>query len=176
VITLNEKVIATVACRVLSIYSIIKGLERSVYLITLPFLFEDIDKNALFSIIFIYVIPSITLIITAILLWVKASRISELIIPSSNESEINKIDLNIIELQSVAFSVVGLIVLVRLIPDTLDIIPQIKHLSGDNVPFRSIFKLEIVISIVETIIKLIIGLLLLFKSSGFVGMLRKTRT
>lgn len=175
VITLNEKVITTIACRVLSIYTVIKGLERSFYLFGIPFITDQLDKNTLINILFIYVVPSILIIVMGVLLWLMAPRISERMIPSRNDREINKIDLDIIELQSAAFSVVGLVVLIRLIPDIFNIVPQIAQLSGDFIPTGTVFRLEIKISIIRTFIKLIIGLLLLFKSSGIVGVVKNLR-
>lgn len=175
---LNEKGIATIACKVLSIYSVIKGMERISYMISImlqPSLSQGFDNGMISQMIYISIIPSVTLIIIGILLWAMSSRISEIMVNNINGSIVNRSEINILELQSAAFSVVGLLILVNLISEISSLIPQIAELSGEYIPTGTTYRLKVKVSMIEAGVKLILGLLLLFKSSGLVGVVKNLR-
>ena len=175
---MNEKGIAKIACKVLSIYSVIKGMERIAYLISItlqPSLNQGFDKGMISQMIFISIIPSITLIIIGVILWVMSSKISELMVNDTDGRIVNRTEINIIEFQSAVFSVVGLLILVNLISEISSLIPQIAELSGEYIPTGTTYRLKVKVSIIEIVVKLIIGLLLLFKASGLVGVVKNLR-
>lgn len=171
---MSEKNIAKIACRVIAIYIMIKGLEQAFYLFGIfyykPSVIQGFDRNTIIQMILGSIIPLAFYIILGIILWVKATKISNYMIDDDTEN--NKTNINVNRLQSAAFSVVGLIILVKLIPEILNFIPRLAYFSGDYIPKETIIWLEIKVSIIGIVIKFIIGLLLLFKSRGLVGFIK----
>lgn len=171
---MSEKSIAKIACRVIAIYIMIKGIEYISCFFSMslqPYFGQGIDKNMMLQMILGSILPSVILIILGIILWVKATKISDYMI--DDDVEANKTNINVNELQSAAFSVVGLMILIKLIPEISNLIPRLAYFTGEYIPKETIVWLEIKISIIGMIIKLIIGLLLLFKSRGLVGFIKK---
>ena len=172
---MNEKNIANIACKVLSIYVIVLGIKQISYLLGISltgYLNLGFSNNTIIQAVFISILPSIILIITGLILWIKSKKISSHMICENEAIETHKTSIDVYELQSAAFSIVGIVILINLIPDIGALISKQAIFSGDYIPKETIYRFEIKVSITEMIIRFIIGLLLLFKSKGLVGFIK----
>lgn len=172
---MNEKSIANIACKVLAIYVIILGIKNISYLLSIslfPYISQGFNKSTIIQMIFVSILPSIIYITMGLVLWFKSIKISNYMIHDNEDILIEKSKLDVIELQTVAFSVVGLVILVNLIPDFFRLLSKLLYFKSGYIPKESVEQLEIKISIIEIIIRFIVGLLLLLKSRGVVGFIK----
>lgn len=172
---MNEKNIANIACKVLSIYVIVLGIKQISYLLSISlsgYLSLGFDRDIIIHAIFISILPSIILIAIGLILWIKSKKISSYMICENESIEANEKRINVYKLQSAAFSIIGIVILINLIPDIGNLISNLAVLSGKSIPKETIFRFEIKVSLTEIIIRFIIGLLLLFKSEGLTGFIR----
>lgn len=172
---LNEKNIANIACKVLSIYIIVLGIKHISFLLSVSlsgYISLGFNKSTIIQAVFISILPSIILIVAGLILWIKSAKISSHMICDNESIETNKTSINFYQLQSAAFSIVGIIILINLIPDIGSLISKLAFFTGDYIPKQTIYRFEIKVSITEMIIRFIIGLLLLLKSKGLVGFIK----
>lgn len=172
---MRERKIALIACKVLSIYVFVQGIVHISNFITL-FLIPLLDQSFIISfksqIVVMSLVPAFILLILAIVLWLKAEEISKLIITEEDNLDNNR-TLNIEELQSIALSIVGIVILVSVIPAFFREIPNMLQLRNEFVPSNSNVRAQIICSIVEKVTRLILGLLLVLKVKGIAGLVRR---
>lgn len=172
---LNEKNIANIACKVLSIYVIVLGIKQISYLLSISlsgYLSLGFNRGTIIQAIFISILPSIILVAIGLILWIKSKKISSHMICENINLETSTTSINVYELQSAAFSIVGIIILINLIPDVGALISKQAFFSSNYISKETIYRFEIKVSITEMIIRFIIGLLLLFRSKGLVGFIK----
>ncbi len=175
-ISLKGKNIAYIACRIIAIYIIIQAIKYMSYFISMLFFMnQEMQKIDLIHMILTSIFPSIILLIVGVVLWALAIKISNHMIIENKNTEENEKNMEVNELQTVAFSVVGLVILVNIIPDLSKFISQIIHMRGNYIPTRSTTRLEIKISAIEIAVRFIIGIILFLKSKGIVGMINSLR-
>lgn len=172
---LRERNIATIALKAMAIYIFIQSIKYISYFIsTLYFQFvnQDIGKSLITNMIIASLAPAIILMILGLILWVKAKKIAEYMVICEDVDDRN---VNVEELQSAAFSVVGLVILVDIVKDLPKFIFQIMKFKGSYILLKSTTGLEIKISIVIMVIRFAIGLILFLKSRGIVGLIKGLR-
>lgn len=167
---MHNKHIAEMACKILAIYIFIQGLIQLTYF---PMsLITDIGGQV--NLIVVSFIPFMILFAVSILLWIYAKVLAEYIAPSEDISvrETPNHDYN--ELQAIAFSVVGLVIIAGAIPRLIQLIPNLAFYS-ENALWDPRFKLRTIIEAIVPIAQLTIGFFLLFSSKGLVELLNRIR-
>ena len=134
------------------------------------------DTNiSILSFVFASIAPFFLLLIIAIVLWVFTNRILKYLLPEDldNTSE-SKINLD--DIQYIAFSIIGILILTNALPQIFNLIPNIIRYNEISSHLHTPqFKTEVIFSIVENVAKLIIGFILIFGSKGLTGLLKKIR-
>lgn len=128
------------------------------------------------QIILMSLLPACVLLILGIVLWIKADKISKYIIFEEDDIDDDIDDdmtLNMDELQYIALSIVGIIVLINVIPEFLREIPNVIQLKNNVIQSDLFAYAKIISSVVEKIIRLILGCLLVLRAKGIVGFIRK---
>lgn len=157
------KNLAKIFIRIYSIYLIMSGI------LSLPNLISMIDFNWIFYII----IHSSLMSVCGILLWVFSDAIASKIV--SDDTINDDISLNYSKIQKVAFSVVGIIILINAVPSITRNIWDIIRLSNTSPDIDKADMLKPTVDIVENAIKAIMGIWLLLGSKGIVNLIRKAR-
>ncbi|ATW28244.1 hypothetical protein [Candidatus Formimonas warabiya] len=165
---MNVKAAATIAVKVLAIFTLIKFIT---YLPSAYNIFDIVSTassqtSASLQII-TFMAPICLLLIVSMCLWLYADEISDRMVKNPGINE--KVNINYEGLQSIAFSVVGIIIVADALPA---LISAFIHLKIDD-SFRP---LNQYINLGTTGLKLVIGLLLLFGSKGLVGLIKYLRT
>lgn len=170
---MNYKNLAKISCKVIAITTFIKAF---IFLPSIIYTFS-IDNNN-YKISINDMLPSITtvavLILFSIILWIFADKISDRMV-NVKEEENEKLNINYKKLQYIAFSVIGLFLIATSIPTISKNIFEIYRVNSIGMK-DTYYKARLYSSIVGEIIKLLIGLLLLFKSKGLVNILIRLRT
>lgn len=170
------KEIAKIACRIISIFMGIQFLSRLQFIVPFVVSYESqpADKQFLWAFIgniaawFIY-------LLVAVILWVFAENISKKMI-GKNETAEESFKIEAEEIQSVAFPIVGLVVLVNSIPKIVIVVSNLIMLSSES---RSMLPENIITDYTSQIIgfsaQMLIGIFLFFGSKVIVRALKKSR-
>ncbi|OEF96891.1 hypothetical protein BHF71_11290 [Vulcanibacillus modesticaldus] len=126
--------------------------------------------------IFASLIPFFIQLLFSALLWIYAEKITNYILLNNENAQKRSIPLYSQELQAIAFSVIGLVIIADAIPQIFHVIPNLIRLNeiGSSLATPQL-KVETIFSLIEKIVRLIIGLILFFGSKGLVGLLKKIR-
>lgn len=187
---LNYKTITIIGLRLLSIYIIIQFLIQFLSLTgyyIIPFFFNDLNNqieliNSLF-----YLIPVIILLLSAIILWIYSKKIANCVVPKDNDQHPNELidnseikvesNFNINLLQSIVFSIVGLIIIVLTIPEITTVIVRLLQYNEIGVEYATDrYTMDTYLLLIENVIKLILGIGLFFGGKGLAGLLNKIRS
>jgi len=166
--------LAFMAVRILSIYLFILGLNHFVNILefALPTYMQVIESDTTYTEVFFVIgIPAFILLISSVVLWCLADKLSRFIIPKSS-SDSEGISIQSKQIEGFVLSVIGLVLLVLSFTSIIRMI-----LSYTNLMDQGIFsdKLGFIYYLVEQVIRFLLGLILLFKAEGFALMLRKIR-
>lgn len=166
---MKNRDISVLAFKVLSIYSCLRAVEISQEFI--PYFYDEVEEVG-FWVSLQIIIPPILLIISGVTLWFVAPILSRNI-NDSIESE-DTIFNNYDAIQTTAFSVVGIFVLVDVLPMFFRFFIALFMLS-DKPENSSVSPIDIYPIFVYTIVKTIIGLWLLLNSKGLVKLVKLVR-
>jgi len=159
---MTKREIAILSFKILSIYAFIKVIDNVYYTLGSITSTEDHGANLV-----LIIAPQLLLVLCGILLWYIAPRLATSVFKSSSiENEPNA---SLSDIQTVAFSVVGIFLLAISIPELVSIIVVYNTMwvAGSK---------EILIKgIIVLSIKIILGLWLLLGSRGLVKFIRSTR-
>lgn len=164
---LDVKAAAYLSVKILAIYTFIKF---ATYL-QVGFSIRDIvmvstDKLDLFIQLILMLAPVLLLLFISMCLWLYTDEISQRMVKNLTIS--TQVSVNYQHLQSIAFSVVGAVILADALPM---LVSAIMHYAM----FES-RKVDQLISIGSQGIKLLIGAWFLFGSQGIVGLIKSLRT
>jgi len=132
-----------------------------------------------------YLIPVIIPFLLAIILWIYSGKIANYIVPKVTNEYINEpIDNSEIEsnfninlMQSMAFSIVGLIIIVLTLPEIATAIVNLLQYNKIGIEYASDkYSIETYSLLIEKGIKLILGIGLFFGGKGLTGLLNKIRS
>lgn len=165
---MNVKETAYLAVKVLSVFVFIKFITYFMGLFSVINMILASDPTgpiSIFTQIILYVAPVLLLLVLSMCLWLYADGISEWMVKGLEVKE--KVLLNFDDLQSIAFSVVGVVI----IADTLPLLFT-AVLRGQLVDFQ---QMEQLISIGSQGLKLIIGIWLFLGSRGIAGFIQNSK-
>ncbi|MGG3280010.1 hypothetical protein [Paenibacillus solani] len=166
--------LAFMAVRILSIYLFILGLNHLVNILefVLPTYMQVIDYETTYTEVFFVIgIPTFILLISSVVLWFLADKLSRFIIPKSS-SDSKGISLKSEEIEGFILSVIGLILFVLSFTSIARMVLNYINLMNQGIVSD---RLGSIYSLVEQVIRFLLGLILLFKAEGFALMLRKIR-
>ena len=171
---MKERKIALVACRVLSIYILVQGLvygSNYILMSMLSITYQTFDKTLRYQTILMSLVPAFLSMVLAGVLWIKAEGVSKFIIPyEATEEHDNSIDIE--KLQTAALAIVGIIIVVKVVPEFIGQIPKILRLKSNPMIVDSLYKTEMTYSIIEKLIRLVLGLFLTLKGRGIIGVIK----
>ncbi|OEH86589.1 hypothetical protein BHU72_10025 [Desulfuribacillus stibiiarsenatis] len=169
----SMKSIAFMVIRVLSICFIVLGFRYlgNVVTISLPSFMGMYDPN-FNRILASLSIPVIVVFVFGIILWIFAERISSYLVLKEAKEEPTNIDIEKIE--PIAYSILGVLLLVFSIPEQIRYISQIAMMDKE---FMNIPQIHwpIYSSIVVEAIKIMLGLLLLLQANSIKKLVKKLR-
>jgi hypothetical protein len=172
VLFLNKKDIAFLSVRLAAIYVFIMTLNwlavGSYQVIVDLFLTSSAKGN--YSKVIIGLIPVVILIIGGVLLWGLAKQISNYLTVKTKENQdedVEKIELK--DIQVIAFSVVGLILLVNAIPEFIYRLSNLIAIANTGAFGDMRNKIGLYLPILRDSIKLIIGFSLFFGAKGLLA-------
>ena len=173
---LSGKDIAILSCRILAVYSVISAAKALNYLMILEQLFQgNIRPVTIIPIIMSSSIPSILLFAFGVALWLKAERVAAYMLPDREETS-ERLALSIEDVQSAAFSVVGVLVLAGAIPQLVQTASSIIIMHSLEYTSRNQWFLPHDIPrLAGLVVQLILGFWLFFGSRGLAGLYRRMR-
>ena len=173
--------IAFIGLRLLAIYILLQSLlhlARVANYYVLPLFYDSLIQynetsvNAWFNLA-----PFFVLLIFSVLLWIFADKISTFLLLPNQESDQSDRQISATEIQSIAFSAIGLFLIVNSLPQFFSMIPeyiQIKDVANHLVDPR--LKYGFRFGMIEKIVQLVLGIALFLGSRGLVGLVRKIRS
>ncbi|WP_256759327.1 hypothetical protein [Cohnella sp. WQ 127256] len=164
--------LAFLALRVLSIYLFILGLSHLTSLLdfTIPTYLQVIEHDTTYAEVFLIIgIPTFVLLVGGVILWIFAEKLSSYMVPKSSTGSGN---FPTKELEGFVLSVIGLILLILSFTSIVRLSMSYIHLINQEIGFD---RKTYIYPLVEQAIRLLIGIILLFKAEGLALMLRKTR-
>ena len=174
---MNYKAISKISCKIISIYTFaqfIMFFQRFYYHIFYQNkLLNQINQTEQNSVLLS--LPFFLLLFTSIILWVYADKISSFMVKKPMNPS-NTVSLDYVELQAIAYSVVGVIMLINSIPEIVSLGINIKLLVSEDIANMEMLLIMDKIKIIGYVIKTILGLWLLLGSSGIVGLIKTLRT
>jgi hypothetical protein len=164
--------IAYLAIRILAIYSFIQGLLNisTVIQFSIVNVIQTNTSFKLYSILLLSVIPALMFFIIGFLIWKYAMTISKMIF--RYEEQVNHENTNYNLLQSIAFSIIGLILVVTTLPKLpsviLNLIEMKRVEEGISMGMPNEFepRLKVYFPLIEQTIKIFFGITLLFGAKG----------
>lgn len=175
---MNYKAISKISCKIISIYTFAQFIiffQRFYYQIfyqnkLLSQTTETEQNSVLLS------LPFLLLLFTSIILWIYADKISDYMVRKPISSS-NTASLDYVELQAIAFSVVGVIMLINSIPEIISIGIHMKQLvSQEDIANMKMLLITYRVQIIGYAIKIVLGLWLLLGARGIVGIIKNSRT
>lgn len=161
--------ITKLAFKILCIYAFIRAIELSTKVI--PYFYDYYEEAGQESVwVGIQILlPPILLIVGGIILWVTAPALSKIIFRTSDLPD--QQNLSFIELQTIAFSVVGLIILIDALPYLIKSIIALYMFKAYSISDkRSIIERNTLL--IFALIKTAIGFWLLLGSRGIVKLIK----
>lgn len=169
---MNAKAAASIAVKVLAIFTFIKFVTylQSVYG------FIDMVKHQPSNIsvglrVVSMIYPILLLLVVSIFLWLYSDKLSDHMVKNLAVNEETKISYE--DLQIVAFSVVGLFLVVNSLPELINAAINMKMLESQRMMQPMNMRMT---QLVGTGLKVLIGFWLLVGSQGIVGLIRTLRT
>lgn len=167
--------IAFLAVRIISIYLFITGVNHLINLIeyTIPAFFQFMKRDTnVFELFLLLGLPALIFIFCGIFMWMCAGRISLYLIPRTLLEDEIEDGFRSKQIEGFVLSVIGLILLISSSTSLVRMLIQYFTINSQGVTFN---QLGYGASLVEQIIRLILGILLLVKAEGFALWLRKLR-
>lgn len=165
--------LAYLAVRILSIYLMIQGLRHILNLIdfAIPTYLQLLEDPSYFQVFLVIGIPAFVFIISGILLWFYAAKLSIYLIPKNSDDSVPTIQGK--EIEEFILSVVGMIIVILSFSSLIR--GLLIYISNAKQDFGFANRANIYNSI-EQAIQLILGIALLLKSKGIALVLRKIRS
>lgn len=173
---MSGKDIAILSCKILAVCSVINAAKALNYLMMLNELFHgNVRPGAVIPILISSMMPFILLLALGLVLWLKAGRIAAYMLPDREEA-LERAALSIEDVQSTAFSVIGILVLAGAIPQMVQTVSSIVIMHNLQYDSKNQwFYAHDIVRIAELVVQLIIGIWLFFGSRGIVGLYRRMR-
>lgn len=171
---MNKYEIASLVSKVLGIFSVIQSFKYFQTL-GLQLSLRNTDSTSSES-LFVYGITVLVFFITfviGLLLFFYSKRVASILVGKDNVATISE-PIKTNNIQAIAFSVVGVILITMALPKILKNTLMIWLTYRDSLP-RSVVTTQIYIDIFVALIELSFGLWLLFGTSGIINIINKLR-
>ncbi len=165
--------ITFLVCRILAIYIFFRALQHLSYL---PLFFQGSAEPIMKLLMVLTVlVPFLILAGLGAALWIFAGRFVQYLLPDSKENDEQVLLIDPKEIYTIAFAIIGVIIVAITIPQFFQFIPNITVLKS-QAPFTdSSFKLQTTFSLIEKAVQFAIGFGLIFGRKGLAKILSKIR-
>lgn len=175
---MRTKEIALVLVRILALYVLVKGLEQftTLFQFWYPFILGNFGGSLNLGRFFLlFSITGVVLLLVGIIIWLKSKKIV-LHITDDKEMSIDENDFQYKELYSLGLTLVGVVLVVENVPALLGHILQLIQYSVSEYPSDfAKYRDQTWIVTVSVLLKLAIALVLILRSSGIYGLIKKLR-
>lgn len=180
---MKNKDLAFILLRVLSIYLFIQSiiyLGQTINFTVISSLSTfnqmGIENNiAILNLVLGAIAPFIFLLVISIIIWIFTDKISKYIIQGNIVNE-NDSDINLNNVQTMIFSIIGVLIVSLTLPKTFILIPDFFKMNEITYGLAtSQFKKEIIFSIVGITVKLLIGFALIIWSNKLTKLLNRLK-
>lgn len=182
---MTQREIARLCCKVLAVYAFISSLQviggMLLYIGTLLSM-SDSFMNTLTTVVGAIVGPLLS-VVFAILLWKNAGIVAAWMTghnlqDSMDEPDSFRIQASLRDVHTIAFSILGVWVLLGIIPDAADLISRIIFSESDQAALigSNVLTRGVSYGLVMIFFRLVIGVWLLFGAKNLVRFLHKIRT
>lgn len=165
--------IAFLAMRILAIYVLYRAFDRLIIDVYQVFI-QVIMPNGDLRLIITGFIPICLYVLLGVLLWVYSEKIAHHLLMNVNDHEGNTC-INAKEIQVIAYSVLGLLVLANSLPELLNKTANAIIIQDSLLAAPSHIKMGTYLSLIEEAIQCAIGLVLLLGAKGLAGLLQIIR-
>lgn len=179
---MTRREIANLCCRVLAVYALLQGIARLPYALTLiwPFIQTTVSSTEAMISALMAVGEPLLWLTSGAFLWRWSGLVAAWMIGTDlhhdrNEPEPSPQPLTATIAHVIAFSTVGLWVLVDALPRTFGFVMQVIPLRGAPAEARIGSSGWVITTSIELLLRLAIGLYLLFGASGLVRMIRSVK-
>lgn len=167
---MNVKEIAYISIKVLAVFVFIKFISYfnglfSVFNMVLSS--DTLSQTGVFTQTILIVGPTLLFLVVSMCLWLYADEFSDRMVKGLEVRE--KVSVNFEDLQSVAFSVVGVVIIADALPMLISAIIRSRMMNLSQ-------PIDIMISIGSQGLKLLMGIWLFLGSQGIVGFIRNSKT
>ncbi len=173
--------IAFIGLRLLAIYILLQSLlhlARVTNYYVLPLFYDSLmPYNETWVNVLFNLAPFLVLLIVSFLLWFFADKLSLFLMLPDQKCDQSDTQINAVEIQSIAFSAIGLFIIVTTLPLFISMIPnyiQINDVADHLINPK--LKYEFRFGLIEKLVQLNLGIALFFGSRGLVGLVRKIRS
>lgn len=171
---MQKEEFAYIGCKLLALYWLISAFGLLASFISAVSMLQNTESISYFSTASLYFshLPLAVHIILAVFFWFGANRFVKHIF--SNTYETNSSCVTAHQVQTIAFSVVGLLLIVMSAPEIINLLYKIQLLKEfDSYSETSI---NVKAKMVELTLKTLLGVILFFGSKGLSGILLRIRT
>lgn len=161
------------AVRILSIYVFFLGINHLVNLLnfSLPVYLQVIEDDTTYLELLSFVIlPAVFLILCGIVLWFFADKLSRFLIPRNSDG--SELTSGIKGIEGFILSVAGLVIVIFSFSTIVRM--SLSYIYMTNQEFQ-LDRISLMYTFIEQLIRLVIGMILLFKAEGLALTLRKIR-
>jgi uncharacterized membrane protein YhaH (DUF805 family) len=164
------------ACKILGLYSLIQAISF-IQIAALQVATSGVVTNVGISKIFVKTVafvPIVLFLVLAVTLWFLADVISRRMVDGLEESEVVTQNITSKDIEIVGFSLLGLFLSIQAIPHLTEAI-SIYYQIPKELRLHSPVEFTTKIRIISAGIQFLIGLFLVFSSTGVVGVIRRLR-
>ena len=170
------KDLAGLSCKVLAVYTLVLAFQSLNHFAILPVsIMENFPAGVTALLVMAAFIPSILLLTLAAILWFRADRFAGHMAPGKNTSG-EKPAVRGEDLQVIAFSVVGVLVLAGAVPELFQFVSSlVLQRSLQYHPFSETVSVDTVSRAIGLAVRLVIGFWLLLGARGLAGLFKTLR-
>ncbi|MCT8136678.1 hypothetical protein H1D32_02290 [Anaerobacillus sp. CMMVII] len=169
-----------IGLRLLAVYIFLQALlhlARVINFYVLPVFYENLvtEQEAWINVL-LNIAPFLVLLVFSIVLWLFADRFTSFfILDEDQDYDVKKLQMDTNAFQVIAFSVIGLFMIVHTLPQFFMLIPTWLQLNEVGEHIHPSYKYELWFGVTEKVVRLMLGVGLLLGSRGLAGLLRKIR-
>lgn len=170
------KNLAGLSCKVLAVYTLVLALQSLNYFAILPVsIMENFPSGVTTLLVMVAFIPSILLLTLAAILWFRADRFAGHMAPDKNTSG-EKTAVSGEDVQVIAFSVVGVLVLAGAVPELFQFVSNlVLQRSLQDHSLSETVSVYTVSRAIGLAVRLVIGFWLLLGARGLAGLFNTLR-
>ena len=172
---MNYRLLTKIGCRLIALFYFIQYLIFTIQAgVSIYRMANETGVRLDFTGLLSYV-STMLLIVFSILLWIFADKISNYLVGEEPSGDIFQVD-DYDKLQSVLFCFAGILILGNAIPVLLSIVFKLVYLGEEFALYHTEEYITIMVQVISSVIKTLLGIWLLVGNKGIVRLVRKLQT